>query len=99
MVVAFSAGNLCAIAQRGARATKPSRCLQVEPVDLVDDAVDVVAEAGALGLDRAVMREQRLDALAARFISGLDREAPAREGLDHAELRRRPAGRCISPQA
>ena len=28
MVVAFSAANLCAIAQRGLRETKPSRCCQ-----------------------------------------------------------------------
>ena len=48
MVVAFSAGNLCAMAQRGLRETKPSRCCQIETVDLVDDAVDIVVERGAL---------------------------------------------------
>ncbi len=39
--------------------------LQVEPVDLVDDAVDVVAEGGALGLDGAVPGEHLLGAVAA----------------------------------
>ena len=39
--------------------------LQIEPVDLVDDAVDVVAEGGALRLDGAVVVEHRLDAVAA----------------------------------
>jgi hypothetical protein len=43
-VVASSAGNLCATAQRGARETKPSCCLLGEAVDLVDHAVDVVGE-------------------------------------------------------
>ena len=51
VVVACSAGNFQAMAQRGARPTKPSRRLPVQPVELVDDAVDVVGEAGALLAD------------------------------------------------
>jgi hypothetical protein len=43
VVNACSAGNLCAVAQRGARA-EAEALLQVEPVDLVDDAVDIVVE-------------------------------------------------------
>ena len=39
---------------RGRRAEAEAG-LVVEPVDLVDDAVDVVAEGGALALDRAVV--------------------------------------------
>src|SRR5713101_7172705 len=35
--------------------------LPVEPIDLVDDAVDVVVEFGALLLDLAVKRDQLLD--------------------------------------
>ena len=35
--------------------------LQVEPVDLVDDAVDVVVEPGAVGLERAVEVERLAD--------------------------------------
>ena len=38
--------------------------LQREIVDLVDDAVDVVAEIGALRLDGAIMREQLLGRVA-----------------------------------
>jgi hypothetical protein len=69
MVVAFSAGNLCAIAQRGLR----EPFLPVEPVDLVDHAVDVVAEGGALLFDVAVEREQVVDAVAdARERIGLE---------------------------
>ena len=49
-IVALSAGNLCAIAQRG-RANETQPLLPIEPVDLVDDAVDVVIEVGALFLD------------------------------------------------
>ena len=47
IVVACSAGNLWAIAQRGLRDDEAEPRLQVEPVDLVDDAVDVVAERRA----------------------------------------------------
>src|SRR5439155_1237428 len=37
--------------------------LPVDPVDLVDDAVDVVVELGALFLDLAVKRDQMLDGM------------------------------------
>ncbi len=44
IVIACSAGNLCATAQRGERDDEAEPVLPVEAVDLVDDAVDVVAE-------------------------------------------------------
>jgi hypothetical protein len=46
-VSASSAGNLWAMAKRGARETKPSRSCQREAVDLVHHAVDVVGQARA----------------------------------------------------
>ena len=58
------AGNLCATAQRGERETKPSRCCRSRSIDFVDDAVDVVAERGALRFDRAVLRQHLVDGVA-----------------------------------
>ena len=45
--------------------------LQVEPVDLVDDAVDVVAERRALALDQPVAARASSSTLVAATISGL----------------------------
>ena len=45
--------------------------LPVEAVDLVDDAVDVVVERGALRLDLAVEGQQLLDRAAQSLVSGL----------------------------
>ena len=63
IVRACWAGNLRAIAQRGERETKPSRCLPVQAVDLVDHAVDVEAELRAQSLHGGVGAQQALDAL------------------------------------
>jgi len=52
-VFACSAGTCGAIAQRGLRDTKPAAPAS-RPVDLVDDAVDVVVERGALLADLIV---------------------------------------------
>ena len=52
VLVASSAGNLCATAKRGARATKPRRSCGLRSIHLVDDAVDVVRQPGALLADR-----------------------------------------------
>src|SRR4029078_5143034 len=70
-VVARSAGNLCATAQRGVRETKPSRSrtprgprhkpqplLPVDAVDFVDATVNVVIELGAALLDLAMEGDQ-----------------------------------------
>ena len=43
-VSACSAANLCAMAQRGTARNEAQPVLQVQAVDLVDHAVDVVAE-------------------------------------------------------
>ncbi len=40
---------------------KPEPFLKVEPVDLVDDAVDVIGQARPLGLDAAIARQHLLD--------------------------------------
>ncbi len=60
--------------------------LPVEAVDLVDDAVDVVIERGALRFDLAVERQQFLDR-AADFGQRIGLEAARCEPFDHAGLR------------
>ncbi len=62
--------------------------LQSERVRLIDDAVDVVVEAGALALDVAIDGKRRLDVVA-ELHQRIDLEAPVVEGLDHAHLRLR----------
>ena len=59
--------------------------LQVEPVDLVDDAVDVVAERRAAGLDVAIDREHLLDRMR-ELGQRIDAKAAALEPFEHAEL-------------
>ena len=61
--------------------------LERKIVDLVDDAVDVVAERRALGLDRAIVLEQ-LGGRVAKPGQGIGRQAEAAHGLDRAELGR-----------
>ena len=88
IVVACSAGNLCATAQRGERETKPSRCCSVEIVDLVDDAVDVVAERRPLLFDGMILREHLRRGAAKLGQPKIGRQAEATHGLDGAELGR-----------
>ena len=85
-VCACCAGNLCAMAQRGARDTKPSRSSRSRVVHLVDDAVDVVGQLRALLADLAVECEQRIDAVA-QLRQRIDGEAPAREMLERVGVR------------
>ena len=59
--------------------------LPVDAVDLVDDAVDVVVEPGALLLDLAMKRDQLLDRVA-DFRQRIGLEAAALEPADHAGL-------------
>ena len=59
--------------------------LPVEAVDLVDDAVDVVVELGALLLDLAMERDQLLDRMA-EFGQRIGLETAALEPADHAGL-------------
>ena len=59
--------------------------LEVEAVDLVDHAVDVVAEGGAAGLDVAVSGEHVVDAVAGRH-QRIGGEAERRESGDRAGL-------------
>ena len=88
VVSAFSAGNLCARPQRGARADEAEPLLPVQPVNLVDDAVDVERQVGARLLDRAIMAEHLLDRIAAHEQLG-DRQAEAFDPLHRFELRLR----------
>ncbi len=60
--------------------------LQRQVVHLVDDTVDIVVEAGALLLDRAIDGERIVHAGAALH-QRIDRETPFLEGRDHAHLR------------
>ena len=61
--------------------------LQREIIDLVDDAVDVVAERRALFFDRAIVR-QHLRGRMAELGQGIGRQAEAAHRLDGAELGR-----------
>ena len=92
VVSAFSAGNLCARPQRGARADEAEPLLQVEPVDLVDHAVDVERQVGARLLDRAIMGEHRLEVVAADEQVG-DRDAEALDPLHRLDAACRRAAR------
>ena len=71
--------------------------LQIEPVDLVDDAVDIVAEVGALLLDMAVEGEKlfRRPAVAHQRI---DAEAPFLERLPASPIAFRRALRSSRPR-
>ena len=60
--------------------------LPIEAVDLVDDAVDIVVERGALHLDLAMKCQQLLDR-AAHFGQRIGLEAARGKPLDHAGLR------------
>ena len=59
--------------------------LPVEPVDFVDDAVDVVVERGALRLDVAMEREKLLDRRA-KLHQRIDPKAARREPVQHRGL-------------
>ena len=96
---ARSAGNLCAIAQRGAFATDESQPrLPVEPVDLVDHAVDVERQVGALVLlDRGIMGERVVDLLEPQQQIA-DRHAPRGNRRASRHIAYRPGSAVVSPQ-
>ena len=77
------------VRRRPARAARDEAqpLLERQIVDLVDDAVDVVAEARALSLDGAVMR-QHLGGRPAELCQRVGRQAEALHRVDRAELRR-----------
>jgi hypothetical protein len=60
---------------RAARAEAQTR-LQIQPVDLVDDAIDVIGQIGARKPDLVVVVDQRLDAFEPPC-QRVDRKAPA----------------------
>ena len=76
------------VRDRPARAARDEAepLLPVEPVDLVDDAVDVVVELGALLFDLAVEGEQFIERMA-ELGERIGLEAARLEPLDHAGLR------------
>ena len=97
-VVARSAENLWASAQRGVVGAEAEAGLQVEAVELVDDAVDVVAEGGALGLDQRGSGRASPRSLSQSRISGLvgkPRAARRAMAADWVSA----SGSEISPQA
>ena len=65
---------------------KTQPLLPVEPVYLVDHAVDIIGQIGAGLLDRAVVREYRFDAFAAHQ-QRRNRHTPGGNLLHHRELR------------
>ena len=71
-------------ARRPADEAKP--CLPVEPVDLVDDAVDVIAEHRSFTFDFVIMGKKFIGR-AAQFDQRIDRKTPVLEGLDDVPLR------------
>ncbi len=79
-------GKLVRRRPAGAARAEAEPFLQVQPVDLVDDAVDVVGQLGAIGLDGVILRQQFLDAAAAHHAL-VDREPPIGEALHHIVLR------------
>ena len=70
--------------------------LQVEPVDLVDDAVDVVAEPRPLVLDPAVVGDEVVRPTAQRH-PRVHRQAPAPVGGAHPQLRIGRQARRLAP--
>jgi hypothetical protein len=70
--------------------------LPVEPVDLVDDAVDVEGKVRAPGLDRAILSDG-LVYIAAEPEPRRDRETPAPERLDERRLRLTGHRRRLAP--
>ena len=70
---------------RGAR-DEAEPLLQVEPVDLVDDAVDVVAERRPLAPRSRDRRRAAPRPRGTSFVSGLTVKAAGREPVEHAAL-------------
>ena len=86
------------VRDRPARAArdKAEPLLQVEAVDLVDHAVDVVAQGRALQAGLAVVGEQLIGVAAARH-ARVHRQAPAPVGLAHAGLGVGGQARSVAP--
>ena len=85
-VVACSAGNLKAVAQRGKLRGRPEPLAQREIVDLDDDAVGVELERPALVGPFLAERDQRVDADAAPPMR-LHRQAPLAHRPEHLGVR------------
>ena len=93
-VVACSAGNLNATAQRGNFAVVPEPLAQRQIVELDDDAVGFeLAAARRASRHSCAVGDHRVDAVAALPVR-LDRTAPAREQLAATRRASRPAARA-----
>ncbi|MNT16590.1 hypothetical protein D3C72_1517020 [compost metagenome] len=80
----------------GAAGDEAEALLPVQPVDLINHAVDVVAEAGAVGFQSAIDRDETFGALdAGRAV--VDLKTPAAEGLQRAVLGVGEGGRGLAP--
>ena len=82
-------------ARRARHETEP--LLPIEAVDLVDDAVDVVIEAGAPGLDVAMELQQFVDR-SAHLGQRIGLKTAMLEPFDHAGLGVAPASRSSRPR-
>ena len=76
---------MCERPSRGA-ADEAEALLQVEPVDFVDDAIDVIAEARALQAEITVVGNERIGG-GTQLHQRIDRQAPPCERFDHPGLR------------
>jgi hypothetical protein len=89
---ACSAGNLCAIAHARRTGNEAESGLQIEAIDFVDHAVDIIAEIGPLVLDlfvkcqhlfdRAQRSRQRIDGKPQRLRACSTSNASCREASD-----------------
>src|SRR3546814_10207442 len=60
--------------------------LPIQPIDLIDDAIDVIRHISPQPFDGAVMLQQRLQIIEALQMLG-NRHAPAFDGPHHVHLR------------
>ena len=97
-VQASSAGNLCAMAQRGVEERKPSRALQGKVVHLVDHAVDVIAQRRPLRLDQRGTGPASPRARRTARSAGWSGNPSAPSRCDGAHLGRRPAAPTARPR-
>ena len=91
-----AAPETCAPVPSAATARRTEPRLKAKIVDLIDDAIDVVTEIGAIGFDRVVMLQEFRNARAQR-VSGLVAKPDLRNARP-SRIASLPASSLISPQ-